>query len=137
MVWIMILYKYIFYRAYYFCVNTFKEREIAHLWAAFIVALVCVTTILIFVKLYKFIMLPSIVYIYGSYHGYFSLGMALLMAYLLSRNNYYRKILAECGRLSAKRKKGLSVWMWIYLTVMVISFLYLGDLLRESYQGVD
>lgn len=133
----MILYKYIFYRSYFFCVKTFKEREIAHLWAALVVALVFVVTILGFVKLYKFMMLPSIVNIYGKYHGYFSLATGVVMAYLLSRNNYYRKILSECDRLSPKRRKSLSLWMWIYLTALAIGFLYLGNLLREAYQGVD
>lgn len=128
----VILYKYIFYNAYYFCINVFKEKEFPWAWAGMTSSMVFVATLVAMLELIEFLMLPSRINTYGEYHGYFSLGMAMLSVFFVRYNNNYQKILKDVETLPLdvrKRVKYLSVF---YVLVVVISFFYLGYLIREN-----
>jgi hypothetical protein len=128
------MYKYIFSRAYYFCLNVFKEKEFPQIFASGIVSTIFVGSIIVMVELVEYLCLPIRINTYGKYQGYFSLAMFIAIAILMNKNKNYLKILSDYEAMSVKKRKVLGIWSWIYVSVLLFSFFYLGYLFREYAQ---
>nr|WP_320117915.1 hypothetical protein [uncultured Marinifilum sp.] len=75
------LYRYIFTKAYFFCITVFKEKEFPQYFASGVVTLALVTQIVIILELIEYLSFPTRVNIFGEYHGYFAVfcwGVVLL-----------------------------------------------------------
>lgn len=127
----MKLYKYIFSRAYYFCIRVFKEKDFPQFFASIVISMIFVGSIIVVLELIEYLMLPTVINIYGDYHGYFSLTMLVGIAFFINRNGYYSVILKEYEAMTAEERKTLGLWSWIYTGVLLFGFFYLGYLLRE------
>jgi hypothetical protein len=133
-----LLYKYIFCKAYYFCIWAFKEREFPWAWAGMTISMIIVGTIITLLKLAEVLMIPERFNIYGEYHGYFSVGMAVIILFYVKHDNRYVKILEECNNLPARRRKILRYVSVAYLLILVVSFFWLGEIIRDfnlSHRG--
>jgi hypothetical protein len=129
------IYKYIFSRAYYFCINVFREKEFPYFFASGVVSMLFVGSIVVALELLKYAMLPIEINIYGKYHGYFSLTMLAVISILLSRNNYYLKILKFYHGRSAKENRSLALWSSVYIIIVLFGFFFIGYLLRDYYMN--
>lgn len=131
----IILYKYIFCKAYYFCIWAFKEREFPWAWAGITTSMVFVGTIITLLKLGEFLMFPERVNIYREYHGYFSLGMAAIMLFYVKQNNKYLRVLEACKKMPLKKRLVLRYLSLFYLIVLVVGFFWLSELIRDFNLG--
>lgn len=131
----MILYKYIFCKAYYFCIRVFKEKEFPWAFASGIVTLCLVTNIVVLLEIVEYAMLPDGINIYAPYHGYFAVALWILIQLYVTRDKRYIKILESCKSLSAKKRQMLRYISIVYVIVLVIGFFWLGYLLREYNLG--
>jgi len=127
----MKLYKYIFYSAYNFCIRVFKEKDFPQFFASGVISMIFVGSIIVILELVEYLMLPTVINTYGKYHGYFSLAMLLIIAFFINHNKNYSIILKDVEAMTTKERRTLSMWSWIYTCVLLISFFYLGYLLRE------
>lgn len=126
-----ILHKYIFSKAYYFCINVFKEKEFPQYFATGIVTLIIITFIYILLSLIEYFILPLRFNVYGEYYKYFALvalGIALLY---INYKNRYLKIIEYFGEIPDRTKKKLKIYSIIYLLTLFIGFFLIGALLRN------
>jgi len=127
-----VLYKYIFYKAYHFCINVFKEKDFPWMFATGVVSITFVANIISFLELIEYLMLPSRINIYGEYHGYFSLGLLIFSAILMKYNNFYQKVLKEVEEYSVEKRRRMAFISVAYVLVVFISLIYLAYLIREN-----
>lgn len=125
------LYKFIFYKAYYFCIRFLKEKEFPWAWAGITTAIIIVVTIIALLELMEFLSLPKRINIYGEYHGYFSLGIAIITLFYVKHDNRYLRILETCKSMPLKKQKMLSYLSLAYLVVLFIGFFWLGEIIRD------
>ena len=125
------LFKYIFCKAYYFCIHAFKEREFPWAWAGLTTTMIVVATMLTLLTLFEVLMLPERINTYGEYHKYFSVAMAILGLFYIKYGDRYLRILETFKKLPEKRKKVLGYVSVIYLVILVVSFFWLGEIIRE------
>lgn len=127
----VMLYKYIFSKAYYFCISVLKEKEFPWIWAGMTTSMIFVATVITLLELIEYIMLPTRINIYGEYHGFFSLGTAIIIVLYVSYNKKYAEILESYNALSEKRRKVFRYVSVVYIVILAVSFFWLGYLLRE------
>lgn len=125
------LYRYIFCKAYYFCIWAFKEKDTPWIWAGMTTSMIIVGTVITLLQLIEVLMLPSRINIYGEYHGYFSLGMAVVIVLYVKQGDRYLNVLETCKKLSEKRRKVLRYISIVYLLILFASFFWSGYLIRE------
>jgi hypothetical protein len=126
------IYKYIFYKAYHFCINTFKEKEFPWMFATGAISIAFVASIIMVLELVEYIMLPKKINTFGEYHGYFSLGALICAAFLIKKNDSYLKILRDVDLLSTKKKKSLGALSLVYIFFVFTSLFYLAYLIRRN-----
>ncbi len=125
------LYRYIFTKAYFFCINVFKEKEFPQYFASGVLTLVMVTSIVIILELIQYLSFPVRVNILGEYHGYFAVfSWGLILLYVNNKKRYL-KILEYNSKISKRKKKKLKVYSIIYLLFLFVAFFLLGALIRE------
>lgn len=125
------LYKYIFFKAYDFCIRVFKEKDFPWFFASGVISMTFVTTLIVLLELFEYVMLPTKVEIYGKYHGYFSLLMLLGTGFYMKQNNRYLKILEYCRNQTEQRQSLMRYLSVLYFISLFISFFLLGYLLRQ------
>lgn len=125
------LFKYIFCKAYYFCIWAFKEKDFPWAWAGMTTSFVFVVTIINLLKLLEVLIFPERINIYGEYHKYFSLSMAILALFYVKHGNRYVKILADCKKLPERKRKILRYVSVAYLLILGVSFFLLSEIIRD------
>lgn len=125
------LYKYIFYKAHYVCVNIIKEREFPWFFGAFVVSMVFVGNIITLVQLLRLYFLPSKLHIGGCY-GYFSLFSLVVFAVVLKNNNLYKEVLKDVESLHERKRGQLKYVSLVYILLVFFALFYLGYLHREN-----
>jgi len=125
------LYKYIFYKAYFFCSNVLKEKESPQYFASGVVTLALVTNLVIVLEIIEYSFLPNRINIFGNYHGYFAVIFWLLLSFYLNQSKRYVRILNFCKDLKNDTRKNLYRISLIYLLALFIGFFLMGALLRE------
>lgn len=94
-------------------------------------SMIIVGTVITLLELLEVLMLPERINIYGEYHKYFSLGMAILSLFYVKHNNRYLKILKGCKKLSERRRKFLRFVCVAYLLILVVGFFWFGGIIRD------
>lgn len=125
------LYKYIFYKAYFFCIKVFKEKDFPWFFASFVVTMTAVTTLVVLLELLEYILLPTEINIYGQYQGYFALAVLGCVALYVKRNDKYVEILKSCEDVPLNKQKLLLYVTICYAIILFVSFFLLGHLFRE------
>lgn len=125
------LYKYIFYKVYFFYVKIFKEKEIPHWFAAGIVAVIIVANFQVLVDFYSYFFNKEIISIYTSYNKYLVLVLGFSFMWYVSRQKRYQRILDTCENLPKSKKKVLGYVSVLYVIVVFICFFWLGGLIRD------
>lgn len=126
------LYKYIFYKAYFLCIKVLREKEFPQYFASVIVTFSIVTNLLLFLELIEYLMLPQKIITYRNYIGYFALIIWGFILFYIHYKNRYLDILKDVEYLSGKSKKRLRNFSLLYLFILVVGFFLLGYLLRNS-----
>jgi uncharacterized membrane protein YhaH (DUF805 family) len=125
------LYRFIFTKAYSFCINIFKEKEFPQYFATGMVTLVIITNFYILLSLVEYLMLPLRFNQYGEYYKYFALIVLAIALFYVNNNKRYQKILEHNGNISERKKKRLKIISIVYLVFLFVTFFLLGALLRE------
>jgi hypothetical protein len=127
----MILFKYIFYKVYFFYVKAFKEKEIPHWFAAGILAVIIVGTLQVLVDFYSYFFNPEIIGVYTSYNKYLVLLLGFSLMFYVSKQKRYLKIIEDCEQLPKSKRKVLSYISILYVTAVFVGFFWVGELIRD------
>lgn len=127
----VVLYRYIFTKAYFFCINIFNEKEFPQYFASGVVTLAMVTNIIILLELIEYFSFPIRVNIYSEYHGYFALFSWGIVLFYVNYKKRYLKVLEHNRNISVKKKKNLKIISITYLLFLFVAFFLLGALIRE------
>jgi hypothetical protein len=127
----ILLYKYIFCKAYYFCINVYKDREFPYFFAAGAISMTFVGTIILTLELISYVMLPTEVNTYGKYYGYFSVSMLIITSLYVKKNNRYLKIIQTCKDMSRNTPLVLRYISIAYILGLLISLCIIATLHRE------
>ena len=127
----MILFKYIFYKVYFFYVKTFREKEIPHWFAAGILAVIIVGTLQVLIDFYSYFFNPEIIGIYTSYNKYLVLVLGFSLMYYVSKQKRYLNIIEDCEQLPKSKRKVLSYISILYVTAVFVGFFWVGELIRN------
>lgn len=127
----VVLYRFIFTKAYFFCVNVFKEKEFPQYFATGMVTLAIITNFYILLSLVEYLMLPVRFNHYGEYYKYFALIVLAIALFYVNNKKRYLKILKHNSNISDRKKKRLRIISIVYLLFLFVAFFLLGILLRE------
>lgn len=125
------LYNYIFGKAYYFCINVFKEKAFPQYFASGVVTLAFVTNIIVIIELVELIMLPTKINTLGEYHGFFALACFVLILLYVNLKKRHEIIIKRFDDKLAN-KRNLKIVSIIYILSLFVVFFLLGGLLRSS-----
>ncbi len=126
------LYSYIFTKAYFFCINVFKEKEFPQYFAIITVTLIGVTNLYIILSLIEYIMLPDRFIPYDGYFKYFSLASVLTSLAYFNYKERYKAILSYNSELSSLKARRLKTVSIIYVLLLFVGFFTVGALLRNA-----
>ena len=127
----MILFKYIFYKVYFFYVKAFKEKEIPHWFAAGIIAVIIIGTLQVLVDFYSYFFNPEVIGVYTSYNKYLVLLLGFSLMLYVSKQKRYLNIIDDCERLPKSKKKVLDYISILYVTAVFVGFFWVGELIRN------
>jgi hypothetical protein len=126
------LYKYIFFKMYYFGINTLKGHKNPWVFATATATIVFNFTIISLLESIEYFMLPGRINTYGKYQGAASLTIFALALYFVTRNYYYHKILSDVHRFTQQRRRRLKYIAIIYVVFIFASAIYFAHLIREN-----
>ena len=127
----MILYKYIFYKVYFFYIKVFKEKEISHWFAASVITLIVVVNIIFFADGLQYLIYPEINKSIDIYYKYFALVILAGIMFFINRKNRYLKIIEDCEQLPKGKRKVLGYISILYVTAVFVAFFWIGELIRD------
>ncbi len=127
----VVLYRYIFTKAYFFCINVFKEKEFPQYFATGMVTLAIITNFYILLSLIEYLMLPVRFNQYGEYYKYFALIVLAFALFYVNNKKRYLKILEHNSDISERKKKKLRIISIVYLLFLFVTFFLLGALIRD------
>ena len=127
----MILYKYIFYKVYFFYIKVFKEKEISHWFAAGIIAVIIVGTLQVLVDFYSYFFNLEVIGDYTSYNKYLVLVLGFSLMFYVSKQKRYLKIIEDCEQLPKGKRKVLGYISILYVTAVFVAFFWIGELIRD------
>ena len=127
----MILFKYIFYKVYFFYVKAFREKEIPHWFAAGILAVIIVGTLQVLIDFYSYFFSTEIIGIYTSYNKYLVLVLGFSLMYYVSKQKRYLKIIEDCEQLPKSKRKVLGYISILYVVAVFVGFFWVGELIRN------
>jgi hypothetical protein len=130
----LILYKYIFFKAYNFCIRVFKEKDFPWFFASGTVSMTVTMTIILALQLLRIIALPTEINTYGEYQGYCSLALLGGTVLYVRYKNKYLRIIDECKGMPANKSKVLLYLSISYFIFLIIGLFLTGLTLRE-YHG--
>lgn len=125
------LYKYIYYRSYFFCINIFKEKEFPYIWASFIVAFLIFCNLITLVSALEYFMLPERIETYSEYNKYFALIFLLFVEVFFYWQGRYKRVVEACLNIKPNRELILKFISVFYILITVFSFFYLSSLIKE------
>lgn len=126
-------YRYIFYKSYFFCINTFKEKEFPQIWATSVVSFLITINIIVLLEIVEYTMLSNEMSGFGTYYKYFAMffwGGALIYIHI---NKRYLKIIECYSAIPSKKKSLFRILSIAYYVVTAISFFLMGALLRSMH----
>lgn len=126
-------YRYIFYKSYFFCINTFKEKEFPQIWATGVVTFLITINIIVLLDILEYTIFTEEMRDVGTFYKYFAmffLGGALIYIHI---NKRYLKIIEYYSTIPSKKKRLFRLLSIAYYIVTAISFFLMGALLRSMH----
>ena len=130
----VILYKYLFYKVYFFYVNVFKEKEIPHWFAASVITVILVVNIVIVIDTLLYLINPELIKSINLYYKYFALFVLLCIMLFINYKDKYKQIIDTCEKLTKRKRKILSYISVLYILTLFIYFVWLAQLIREFHK---
>ncbi len=127
----MILFKYIFYKVYFFYVKVFKEKEIPHWFASSVVTLIVVANLIIIADLLLYFTNPEIIKSINTYYKYFALVVLAGVMFFINTKNRYLNIIEDCEQLPKSKRKVLGYLSILYVIAVFVGFFWVGELIRD------
>jgi|GEM_PF-2559660 len=127
----VVLYRYIFAKAHFFCVSFFREKEFPQYFAAIMVTLAITTNFYILLSLVEYVMLPVRFNQYGEYYKYFALIVLAIALFYVNNKKRYLKILERNSNISERKRKRLRIVSVAYLLFLFVAFFLLSALIRD------
>lgn len=127
----VVLYRYIFTKAYFFCVNVLREKEFPQYFATTMVTLVITANLYILLSLIEYLMLPVRFNLYGEYYKYFALTVLGIALFYVNDKKRYLKILERNHSISERTRRKLRIVSIAYLLFLLVAFFLLSALIRE------
>ena len=127
----MILFKYIFYKVYFFYVKAFREKEIPHWFASSVITLIVVANLIIIADLLLYFTNPEIIKSINTYYKYFALVVLAGVMFFINSKNRYLNIIDDCEQLPKSKRKVLGYISILYVTVVFVGFFWVGELIRN------
>jgi len=127
----IMLYKYIFYKVYFFYIKVFKEKEIPHWFAASVVTLIIVVNIIFVADGLQYLIYPEINKSIDIYYKYFALVVLAVVMLFVNYKNRYQRIIKDCEQLPKNKKKVLGYISILYVVAVVVGFFWVGELIRN------
>ncbi len=90
------LYKYIFYKVYFFYVWAFKEKEIPHWFAASVLTVILVVNIVTVIDGLLYYTNPGTIKYINIYYKYFTLCVLLGVMLFVNYKDRYKQIIDSC-----------------------------------------
>ena len=128
----MLLFRYIFYKVYFFYINVFKEKEIPHWFAAGVMSIILVTKVTLILDSILYLIYPEIITSVNIYYKYFALFVLIYMVLFVNYKNRYKRIIETCERLPKRKKIMLSYIGVLYVVTLFVAFLWVGELIRST-----
>lgn len=125
------LYKYIFTKAYFFCINYFKEKEFPQYFATGSVTLLATATLYVLLSIVEYVMLPIRFNFYGEYYKYFALVVFAIALIYVNRKKRYLKIIDQINSVSERKQKKLKIVAISYMLSLLLLFFQLSTLIRN------
>ncbi len=125
------LHKYIFYKAYFFCINIFKEKEFPYVWASFIVAFLVFMNLVTLQSAIEYYMLPEHILTYSEYNKYSALNFLLIVEIFFWWKGRYNRIVEECSNIKPKTVLILKFISIFYILISIFLSFYFDSLIRE------
>lgn len=125
------LYKYIFYKVYFFYVKAFKEREIPHWFASSVIALIMVANIIVVTDSLLYYTNPEIIKSINIYYKYFALFVLVCVMWFVNNKKTHIRIIDSCEKLPKSKKKVLGYLSILYVIMVFVGFFWIGALIRE------
>jgi len=127
----VMLYKYIFCKVYFFYIKVFNEKEIPHWFAASVITLIVVVNIIFFADGLQYLIYPEINKSIDIYYKYFALVILAGIMFFINRKNRYLKIIEDCEQLPKSKRKVLGYISILYVTAVFVGFFWVGELIRD------
>lgn len=118
-------------KAYYLCINVFKEKEFPHFFATGVVTFAIVANIYIILSFLEYLLLPYRFNQHEEYYRFFAPMVFICAVIYVSYKKKYLNILKSGNNISESRKKYLRIISIVYLLFLFVSFFLLGALIRE------
>lgn len=121
-------YRYIFGTLYFFCINTFKEKEFPWAFASGVISFLWMINLITLVGLYEYTILSDKVGAFEKYDNW--IGLALIFtAWIYVRHDYrYKRILEYYEKISAKKKKVLGILSILYVIASFVALFFVAHL---------
>jgi hypothetical protein len=130
----IILHKYIFAKAYYFCIQVFKEKDFPWFFASGAVSISIVNNVFIIEGVLRIVNL-NIIDISSEYYGFFSLLMLIFISARMKKNNKYLGVLADCKRITIRKRIILRYVSIVYIILQSIALIWVSTIIRISNGG--
>ena len=127
----MILFKYIFYKVYFFYVKAFKEKEIPHWFASSVITLIVVANLIIIADLLLYFTNPEIIKSIHTDYKYFALVVLTGVMFFINSKNRYLNIIEDCEQLPKSKRKILGYISILYVVAVFVGFFWVGELIRN------
>lgn len=128
---INMLYKYIFYKIYFFYIRVFKEKEIPHWFAASIITLILGANILAVIELVLYIFAPDLIDAIGYYFKYFAIFLLGAVLLYVNFKKRYLKFISEVDKLTSRKRRVLGYISIVYVLLVFVCFFGMSNLIRD------
>ena len=125
-----LLFRYIFYKVYFFYINVFNEKEIPHWFAGIVLSIILVTNVTLILDSVMYLVCPEIMTSVNIYYKYFALFASLYMIWYVNYKNRYKRIIEACEQLPNQKRKILSYIGVLYVVTVFVAFIWIGELIR-------
>lgn len=120
----MNFFKYVFFKAYYFCIKYLKEKEFPWMFTSVILAMLLSFTLLIILGVLKQFFLIKFSFSKNVF-GLFSLLILLVVAIKVKYKNYYLKIVKDVNKFSLTYRKKMKILFLIYIVIVIVILILL------------
>lgn len=127
----MLLYKYIFYKVYFFYIQVFKEKDIPHWFAASVITLIFVTNIVVASNALLYIYTPESIQLVDIYYKYFALVVLVVVMWYINTRRRYLHFIKDVDKLPNNKRRLLSYISVLYVLAVFVCFFGMSELIRD------